>query len=103
MHPDEIRNPESVTPKEAAIFDDMKIKIHKLLDDLKNKNLLKKPSKNQIDAFLKILEMNDRHSENYNILTKIMEDPNKTQQFLQNSSKYGINQNNFPEIYIFIL
>lgn len=103
MQPHEIGNPESVTETEARFFDEMKEKISKLLDDLKTQNYIEKPTKSQIDTFLKIVNMNDIHSRIYNNLTEIFKEKNRTEQFLECSSRYGITKDNFPEMYVFTM
>jgi len=103
MQPNEIGNPESVTTTEARFFDEMKEKIGKLLGDLKTQKYIEKPTKTQIDIFLKIVNMNDRHSKIYNNLTEIFKERDRTEQFLECSSKYGITKDNFPEMYVFIM
>lgn len=103
MQPNEVGNPESVTATEANFFDEMKIKISNLLNDLKSKGHVEKPTKSQIDSFLKIMDVNDRHSKIYNHLTEILKNSESTKQFLDGSSKWGITKDNFPEMYLFTM
>lgn len=103
MQPNEIGNPESVTEKEAKFFDKMKMKISNLLDNLKTKGYIEKPSKSQIDTFIKIMTMNDRHATIYNLLTEIIKYPETRQKFLNCSRTYGITESNFPEMYVFTM
>ncbi len=103
MQPSKIGNPEAVTEKEAKFFDEMKVKISDLLDDLKTNGHIEKPTKSQIDAFIKIMTVNDRHATIYNILTEIIIYPETTQNFLNYPKTYGITESNFPELYVFTM
>lgn len=98
MQPNEIGNSEAATEKETMYFDGMKIKISDLLNDLKSNNHIEKPTKNQIDALLKIIGMEDTYSKIYNTLNEIIEKKDTTDQFFDGSE---ITKYSFPYLFVF--
>ena len=93
MIDNEIANPNEISKTEAELFDIIKKNTHELLEALRANGNLKKPTKEQIDNFVKIIELDIIDSNCYNSIVKVFEDKEK-------AKKIEKEIDNFPNLYI---
>lgn len=100
-----IANPESLSRKEKRIFEKTKKKTHMLLDDLKSKDLIRRPMGNLNGGtpnFIKILQNLEEHKRITNIFTELC-NQEKVKQFIIENKKFGFNDKNIPYLYVFLM
>lgn len=97
--------PENLTGTERIFFEYIRRYSDDLLIDLKSKGLIKKPSIPELDAFLKLIEMNDRLSIFYNKLNALVDVkyPERRERFLTDLAQLRITENEFTEMYFQIM
>lgn len=87
-----------MSPTEKELFVLMKGAFHALLDELKEKGMIKRPTPQQLDTYVLLLKSSDEGSLTINTLTNLF--PDRVADFVKTTETFGLNATNFPTLFM---